>query len=180
MHTILFPEYDNSQTNYLSRNPVGTWDLKHVGGNHKQANQARSHPPLNRISDEEWERRLQDASDLIQSPQLQFIGILEYWNDSLRLFCRIFECIDDLLLKSLWTKPERQQRSSKGAVYADAALRYVEQSNAMDLHLYQMAQNRFCNDLMQFQKDFQFMSSLQAETIEMCKTLRPTSNTEIQ
>jgi hypothetical protein len=155
---------------------VGTWDLKHVGGNHKKANQARLQPPLDLISDEEWDRRLQEASDLIQSPQLQFVGILEYWNDSLRLFCRIFECNNDLLQKSLWTKPERQQISSKGSVYSDSTMQYVEQSNAVDLRLYQLAQRRFCGDLMQFQKDPQFMSSLQTDTIEMCHAFGWTSN----
>lgn len=181
MHTILFPEYDNSQTNYLSRNPVGTWDLKHVGGNQRKANQARLSPPLHRTSDAEWEQRLQEASDLLKSPHLQFVGILEHWNDSLCLFCRIFVCNDEFLQKSLLAKHERQQSSSsRGPVYSDAAIKHVEASNAMDRRLYQRAQKRFCEDIMKFQKDDEFMASLQKDTLEMCNGLDGTKSTATQ
>jgi hypothetical protein len=56
-------------------------------------------------------KRLHDAVALITKAdggKLKFVGLVEYWNDSLRLFCRTFSCIS--LEQSLKAKPERQRQ----------------------------------------------------------------------
>jgi hypothetical protein len=174
MHTILFPEYDNTQTNFLSRNHIGTWG---GSGNLRQANRARSHPPIHQMTDVERERRFQEAVDILQSHHLKFVGILEYWNDSLRLFCRLYQCDEILLHESLKAKPERQQQQQQSSAlvskehrypYSNSAVEAVRQSNSMDTALYHVALQRFCQDLSQFQNDFEFMSTIQNDTVQIC------------
>jgi hypothetical protein len=189
-HVILFPEYNNVQTNYLSRHAIGTWNVRH-------GNRARSVPPPNHsiVTSEEWQRRLHTAASLINATQhLTFIGLVEYWNDSLRLFCRMYQCAR--LQDSLLAKPERQQpkqlvvatttiATTKRSVaesssssssqsksispsrpdHHDDAMR---QANAIDLQLYEIAVTRFCHDLARFQSDKVFMASLQPETLQLC------------
>ena len=185
MHTILFPEYDNTQTNYLSRNPIGTWGNVQ---NQKLANRARIIPPTDIISDEEWNHRLQESIDFIVSEHLVFLGILEYWDDSLRLFCRMFICNTELLHISLHSKPERQHESkaisSSSSTqtniihndythqYSNVSLHSVQKSNAIDTRLYHIAIQRFCSDLLQFQNDISFISTIQNSTIQLCSNLQ--------
>jgi Sulfotransferase family len=187
-HVILFPEYNNVQTNYLSRHAIGTWNVRH-------GNRARSVPPPNHsIANDEWQRRLQTASSLINATQhLAFVGLVEYWNDSLRLFCRMYQCtrLDDSLL----AQPERQQQKLVAATTITSTKRSVAESssssslqpkpkspsrpdqhhddavrhaNAIDLQLYEIAVTRFCHDLARYQSDEIFVASLQPETLLLC------------
>jgi Sulfotransferase family len=173
-HTILWPEYDNSQTNYLSRNPIGTW---HLTGNRR--NKARTEPPEAKPSDEEWDRRLLEAVELLESDVLKFVGLLEYWNDSLRLFCRMYECtrIED----SLNAKPERQQSMEEMHNKLTASdVEAVTKSNAVDTRLYQVAVARFCRDLAKYKDDTAFVATLHEDTVQLCRSSLNTTLTQVQ
>lgn len=170
-HTILFPEYDNTQTNFFSQNPIGTWQSG-------SKNKARTKPPDTKTSNEEWEQRLQEALDLLDSDHLKFVGLLEHWKDSLRLFCRMFECSRG---EDSWnTKQERQQSLEDyyQLYYADSSAREaVRKSNAVDARLYQAAVHRFCRDLANYQGDAAFLATLNSDTIQLCNGGNRTTST---
>jgi hypothetical protein len=163
-HTVLFPEYDNTQTNFLSRRTIGTWAKRN-------GNKGRSVPPNATLlpSDNEMKNRLEYAVDLLSSDKLKFVGLVEHWNDSLRLFCRMHICSH--LEQSLHAKRQRQQtaRGQESYPYSDpVAMDAVTSSNAVDQQLYQAAVRRFCQDLALYQDDAAFTASLQDETVELC------------
>jgi hypothetical protein len=160
-HTIFWPEYSNTQTNFLSRAGIGTWDKG------KYANKAREKPPdASTLPDEsEMQRRLQEATALLE--KLAFLGLVEHWNDSLRLFCRKYTCND--LETSLKAPPARQQTEhAKPKDYIAADLEVVRESHSYDIQLYKSAIRRFCRDLYQYKSDKEFMASLQPDTVELC------------
>lgn len=180
LHTRLFPEYNNVQTSYLSRHAIGTWDIPN--GNQPRRVNSTSIPPA--VSDEEWQHRLHNAGLFINSTEhVTFVGIVEYWLDSLRLFCRMYTCPQ-------WgqavatAKPARQQqqksRQVKAAPTNDTTINKnndgtnkhtssaVMAANAMDWQLYKWAVARFCTDLHRYRSDTNFVDTIQSTTLQMC------------
>jgi hypothetical protein len=166
-HTILFPEWDNTMTNYLSGNIVGTWGSP-------DRNRARHAPPdpSTWLSDDEKEHRLRRAMALID--HVAFVGLIEYWEDSLYLFCRMYICRD---FQNLVLEAPRQRNVPAGArkksntrpYFDESSMEAVRRSNAHDLKLYQHTFRRFCRDLLQFQNDVKFMAKIKTDTVDQCK-----------
>jgi hypothetical protein len=165
LHSYLFPEYDNTMTNFLSGHAIGTW-------NKPEGNKQRHAPPADALlpSKADYKKRLQIALNMT-TRRLSFCGLLEYWNDSLRLFCRMYQCPQ--LQGSLKAKAERGNRkntTNKDTYpYNDSnAMVALQESHTYDTILYQAAQHRFCRDLQQFQWDTVFLSTISTRTLDLC------------
>ena len=168
LHTRLFPEYDNTQVNYLSRNAIGTWDNRAAG------NRAREAPPDDSTLPDDAERTYRLAEAVALTEKVVFVGLVEFWNDSLRLFCRMYVCAN--LEQSLKSKPERQapKKDDDQQHYPfndSTAISAIRQSNADDLQLYQAAAARFCRDLLYYKKDPDFAVKISHSCLQFCRTL---------
>jgi hypothetical protein len=167
-HTIFFPEWDNTMTNYLSGNVVGTWGSP-------DRNRARNAPPdpSTLLREDEKEHRLQEAMKMID--HVAFVGLIEYWQDSLYLFCRLYVCRD---FQTLVLEAPRQRKVPAGArkkshqqrpYFDETSMEAVRRANANDLKLYKHTFRRFCRDLLQFQNDTTFMVNIKTETVTQCQ-----------
>lgn len=162
LHSELFPEYGNTMVKYFSRQPIGTW--KQPGGN-----QPRTQPPADYKDTATLLPIItEQAQRLLLKDSVRFVGILEYFEDSILLFCRMFVC-DSPALTAL---PRTTSRHTAPYSSSNKTLTALEHHNRFDRILYQTAQRRFCRDLMRYQRlDAEFSQSLSAGVQEMCRSL---------
>ena len=153
LHTLWYPEFDNTQTNYLSGRPIGTWQMRRPP--------VRTAPPQSPLPPDPT--RLHDALWMLQ--HATFVGLVEYWNDSLLLFCRLYHCTQPLP-----TVRERQNDSDQRSYpYNDtAALEAIHNAHHDDWVLYRQGQAKFCAMLRVYEHEASFVAQLSKEVWSMC------------
>jgi hypothetical protein len=182
LHTGLFPECDNTQVTHLLGNAIGTWDDPKTGNRPRNVSPDESTLP----DDEEQADRLAEAIALIDE-EVAFVGLVEHWNDSLRLFCRKHSCTDPE--QSPNGRPERQssrkdddqqQQQHPHSKNDSTAMAAIRQSNAADMQLHKAAAARFCRDLLFCEQDPEFVATLLDSSLQLCQNLDSSSSTPSQ
>lgn len=169
-HVLQFPAWNNSMTNFFSSRKVGDWGYRFV------------QPPNKSLSPlQEQKVKLRDALALLKNEnRVTFVGLVEYWYDSIRLFCRIYDC--PFLEKSLTSAGERrsrnvtvpdhsaQQQRFSGYPYNESAtMKLLQRAHNLDYTLFQSVQRRFCADLFKYSKnDSSFRATLSKEVKRFC------------
>lgn len=158
VHIIRHGHWNNSMTNFMASRKVGDWPYRYV--------QVRNESLL--TAEEDAQDRLHRALDLLLSKRVVFAGLLEYWEDSIRLFCHLYKCTSEPNTASR----ERHNRNATIAKvqtypYNDAAaMRLVREANEMDQILYEAAEYRFCVDLNNYQ-----IQNLTEKVTALCRRL---------
>jgi hypothetical protein len=162
-HIRQFPMWNNSMTNFMSSRRVGDWGYRFVIPRN-----------LSLTPYEEKQKKLEDALALLKSERIVFVGLVEQWEDSLRLFCRMFAC--PCLLEALKGGRERHNRNSTqktGYPYNNSrAMDWIRRAHDDDYVLYNVAQRRFCVDLFRYADvDKKFKESLSSQVLVFCHSL---------
>jgi hypothetical protein len=162
LHVSIYHEWDNLQTKFFSGNRFGDWRIKKVRLKHPNERPAFQGPHSPQQA-REW---MINATQALY--RTVFVGLVEYWDDSLKLFCRRFECVDET---SDWReRANRNETWFSSYPYNDTqAMAAVRQANQLDLELYKIAKQRFCRDIQFYTSaDDKFRESLSQKVLELC------------
>lgn len=156
-HAILFPEFDNVMTTFLAGHKV-SWSRDSI--------RARSVPPITTVSPTEFEERLQLATKVVK--HLSFVGLLEYYEDSLRLYCRKYACRH--LDQALKAPIERPAYNIERPNYLEDPGHYtsLKKSHTYDLRLFRVVEDQFCRQFRTFATDNSFTASLSVQLRTKC------------
>jgi Sulfotransferase family len=166
-HVRLFPEWNNIITNFLAGRTVGTW--RKYSSNKKRL---ESPPPeaIPHWHPSERAARLTDALNLVFN-RIAYIGIVEYWNDSLKLFCRMFRCATNVTT-ALTTPKQRDNQKRKPNPEFDWKTRQILiDANDLDQVVYQASLSVFCHRMNYYANgDPSWAVSLSPAVRRMCST----------
>lgn len=159
VHILRHGHWNNSMTSFMASRKVGDWPYRFV--------QLRNESLL--TAEEDAQDRLHRALDLLMSKRVVFAGLLEYWEDSIRLFCHLYKCTSEPNTASSRERHNRNATIAKVQTYPyndAAAMRLVREANEMDQVLYEAAEYRFCVDLNNYQ-----IQNLTEKVNVLCRSL---------